>query len=286
MRVRQSMLNGFLLLTAFAAVSYADDLPISRRMGSLNPAFIDSAVKVPAAPVPNASGSVTVLFRTSEQGDVIDMHVKGGTSAMEQAAEASLKQWKFKPLTLNGRPVQINSAVIFVFSNGIPRVEVPQPMPAQILSPGLQFPCSNALLRRDTDAAELCKKQLDAVDKDKQSTPMEQFTARDEYGLALLDDSHQPDQAMQQFTLAINVAHDGLKESDAEWAYVYWHRATAEKRMGNLPEAEQDLKTARSSMSLAEEASAGASRVYYHQMVEQIIAQEIQSPSAVPTQQP
>jgi hypothetical protein len=286
MRDRQAVLTGFVLLATFAGVGYADDLPISRRLGSLSPAFIDSAVKVPATTVPDASGSVTVLFRTSEQGDVIDMHTKGGTPAMEQSVEAALKQWKFKPLMINGRPVQMNSAVIFVFSSGIPRVEVPKPMSAQVLSPRLQFPCSNALLRRDTDASELCKKQLDEVEKDKQSTPMERFTARDEYGLALLDNAHQPDQAMQQFTQAINVAPDGLKESDAEWAYVYWHRATAEKQMGNLVEAEQDLKTARNSMSLAEEASAGAARACYHQMGEQITAQQMQSPSAVPTQQP
>jgi hypothetical protein len=286
MQVRKAILNGFVLLTTFATVSYADELPISRRMASLNPTFIDSAVKVPAAFVPGASGSVLVVFRTSEQGSVIDMHTTGGTPAMEQSAKTALNQWKFGPLAANGRPVQMNSAVVFVFSNGIPKVEVPQPMSAQQLSPRLRFPCSNALLHRDTNAADLCKKQLDAVEVDAQSSPMERFTAHDEYGLALLDSTHQPDQALQQFTQAINCAPNSLKASDAEWAYVYWHRATAEKRTGNLAEAEQDLKAARNSMSLAEAASAGAARAYYHQMVEQITAQQLQSPSAVATQQP
>jgi hypothetical protein len=285
LQVLKTILNCFVLLMIFTGLSYADDLPISRRMMSLAPTFIETAVRVPATPVPGASGSVIVLFRTSEKGDVIDIHPTGGTAAMEQSAEAALKQWKFKTWMINGRPVQMISAVAFVFSNGTPKVEVPQPMSAQQLSPLLRFPCSNALLHHNTDSADLCKKQLEAVMKDKQSTPMERFTAYDEYGLALLDPAHQPDQAIQQFTQAISIAHDGLKESDPEWAYVYWHRATAEKQVGNLPMAEQDLKAARSSMSLAETASTGAARTYYHQMVEQITAQEGNSPSAVPTTQ-
>ena len=286
MQVVKTILNCLVLLTIFTGLSYGDDLPISRRMMSVAPTFIETAVRVPAAPVPSASGSVIVLFRTSERGDVMDIHPMGGSAAMEQSAEAALKQWKFKTWMINGRPVQMISAVAFVFSNGTPKVEVLQPMSAQQLSPMLRFPCSNALLHHETDSADLCKKQLEAVVKDKKSTPMERFTAYDEYGLALLDHAHQPDQAMQQFTQAINIAPDGLKESDPEWAYVYWHRATAEKQMGNLAMAEQDLKAARNSMSLAETASAGAARTYYHQMVGQITAQQAESPSAVPTQQP
>jgi hypothetical protein len=286
MQVCRAVLNWGVVLVTFAGVSYADDLPISRQVSTLTPSLIGNAIKVVPAPVPGASGPVLVTFRASEHGDVIDLHLKGGSPAMEQSARDALKQWKFKTFTLDGRPVQVNSAVVFLFSNGIATVSIPQPMSAQELSPRLQFPCSNGLRIHDPHAAEVCKKQLETVEKDKQSTPMERFTALDEYGLGLLEDARQPDQALQQFTLAINIAPDVLKESDSEWAYVYWHRATAEKQAGNLAESEKDLKIALSSMSLAEAASTGAARDYYRQMVEQIAAQQVQSPSTVPAQQP
>src|ERR1700722_11481159 len=116
MQVCRAVLNWGVVLVTFAGVSYADDLPISRQVSTLTPSLIGNAIKVVPAPVPGASGPVLVTFRASEHGDVIDLHLKGGSPAMEQSARDALKQWKFKTFTLDGRPVHVNSAVVFLFS--------------------------------------------------------------------------------------------------------------------------------------------------------------------------
>jgi hypothetical protein len=260
-----------LFLGTLASFCYSQDLPISRRVFMINPTLIEAATKVPAIPVAGGSGTVLVVFRTSEQGGVIDMRSTGGSPEMQRSSEAALSQWKFKPmLNGSGQPMEMFSAVIFDFSGGHPSVTIPKPMTAAQLSPALGFPCSNALVHQTPDAVSLCKKQLDAIVKDSMSSKMERFTAYDEYGVALLNSAQKPDLALQQFAQAIGIAPTGLKSSDAEWAYVYWHRAIAGSKTGADTQARQDFEAANESLKLAEAAVGTPNSAYYRQLEERL----------------
>ena len=260
-----------LFFGTLASLCYAQDLPITRRVFAISPTLIDSATKVPAIPVVGGSGTVLAVFRTSEQGSVIDIHLTGGSTEMQRSSEAALAQWKFKPmLNGTGQPVEIFSAVVFDFSGDHPSITIPKPMTAAQLSPALGYPCSNALAHQTPDAVSLCKKQLDAVVKEPKSSKMERFTAFDEFGVALLNSGQKPDLALQQFTQAIDIAPNGLKSSDAEWAYVYWHRAIAESKTGTEAPAKQDFAAANESLKLAEAAVGTRASAYYRQLEERL----------------
>jgi Tfp pilus assembly protein PilF len=99
---------------------------------------------------------------------------------------------------------------------------------------------------------------------------MERFTALDEYGVALLNSAHKPDLALQQFTQAIETAPKSLKPTDAELAYVYWHRGVAASQTGNDAQAKQDFAVANESMKLAEAAIGIMNNTYYRQLEERL----------------
>jgi hypothetical protein len=199
------------------------------------------------------------------------MRSTGGSREMQRSSEDALSQWKFKPmLNGSGQPMEIFSAVIFDFSGDHPSIRIPKPMTAAQLSPALGYPCSNALAHQTQDAVSLCKKQLDAIVEDPGSSKMERFTAYDEYGVALLNSAKKPGLALQQFTQAINVAPNGLKPSDAEWAYVYWHRGIAGSQTGTETQAKQDIAAANESLKLAEAAIGTPNSAYYRQLEERL----------------
>jgi hypothetical protein len=99
-------------------------------------------------------------------------------------------KWKFKPTSVNGQPVQMGSAVMVDFSQAPAIVQVPKPMTAAQLSPGFQFKCFDGLLHDEPASVGACQQQLEAVSRDSHSTPLDRFTAHDQYGLVLMKYAH------------------------------------------------------------------------------------------------
>src|SRR5207244_2997109 len=91
----------------------------------------------------------------------------------------------------------------------------------------ITFPCGKAYFDHSANTAELCKKQLDAVEKAPASSDVDRFIAHDEYGLGLLG-AHQAQAAVVEFSEAITLAKGVLINSDPELAYLYLHRLAAE----------------------------------------------------------
>ena len=112
------------------------------------------------------------------------------------------------------------------------------------ISPVLNARCSLALVKKDTDAVTICKKESAAVEKNHSHTAMESLSADDELGLALLQFGQDPKGALAEFTQAIELAPEGLSPSDGEWAQLYWHRAAAEQQVGMTSAADQDFAVA------------------------------------------
>jgi hypothetical protein len=250
----------------------AQDVSYSRRLSNLTAylGFIEKKV----APIPPAAGkgSVLVVFRTSEQGEVIAAKAISGPSMLREPAVRAVDQWKFRPTSMGGgQPVQMESAVVIDFSQNAPEIHAAKPMTAQELSPGLQLKCLNGLLHHDANSVEFCKQQLATVEHSP-SAPMDRFTAQDEYGLALMNYGQDAKQAAAHFSQAIQAAPERLKASDAEWAYAYWHRAVAEQRSGDNADAAVDFSTAELSMQSAAKAiDSEKAAAYYQDLLAEIV---------------
>ena len=63
----------------------------------------------------NASGEVKVQVTISEEGRVIEALAISGHPILRPAAEDAARKWVFKPTTLNGKPVQTQGTLTFVF---------------------------------------------------------------------------------------------------------------------------------------------------------------------------
>jgi hypothetical protein len=270
-------------LAIFAILSFSlnlgsselPQLPYSRKLLSVTPQFLDKAETRVAPVQPNQSkGVVLIIYWTSERGAVVSARALDGPSELQKAAVEAMYKWKFKPTSVNGLPVQMGSAVMVDFSQAPAAVQVPKPMTAVQLSPGFQFKCFDGLVHEEPASVAACQQQLETISRDSQSTSLDRFTAHDQYGLVLMKYAHDATKAIEQFSKAIELAAERLDSTDAEWAYAYWHRATAEQQLGNSAEAEKDISIAENSLREAEKAI-GDEKIaaYYHELVNRIAAQ-------------
>ena len=265
---RALVVAAVLLAPLISSFVEAQELPLARQYFSVAPSVLASATQVPATPVPGASGSVLVIFRRGADGHIIDASAAGGSREMQESALTSIRQWQFKPALFNGLPAQIVNAATFVFSKGAVTVEPAPMMSAKQLSPTLGFPCPNAYAHHEAAAVELCKQQLQDVQKARASTDVERLMAHDEYGLALLD-AHQSKPATAEFSEAIKLATQVLHPTDPEVAYIYLHRAAAEKQLADSTASEQDLNKAKILLDALLQGPSGASQAYYQRLEQQ-----------------
>jgi len=272
-----------LVLTIFATLSLSlnlgstelPQLAYSRRLLAVTPQFLDrEETKVAPVRPTESKGVVLVIYWTSERGAVISARALDGPPELQKAAAEAMYKWKFKPTSVNGQPVQMGSAVMVDFSQVPAVVQVPKPMTAAQLSPGFQFKCFDGLVHDEPASVGICQQQLEAVSRDSHSTPLDRFTADDQYGLVLMKYAHDAKKASEQFSKAIELATERLDSTDAEWAYAYWHRATAEQELGNSAEAEKDFSIAENSLQEAEKAIGNQQiATYYRELVNRIAAQ-------------
>lgn len=70
----------------------------------------------PEAKKKHIQGKVTLDATISEQGDITDLTVASGPEALRQSALDAVKQWKYKPFLLNGRPVAVKTTINVIYS--------------------------------------------------------------------------------------------------------------------------------------------------------------------------
>jgi TonB family protein len=66
----------------------------------------------------NAYGKVDVRVVISETGRVTEATAISGHPALRTAAVEAARQWVYKPATLNGAPVKMESVLTFTFAPG------------------------------------------------------------------------------------------------------------------------------------------------------------------------
>jgi tetratricopeptide (TPR) repeat protein len=250
-------------------------LAYSRRLLAVTPQFLDKAeTKIAPLRPTETKGIVLIIYWTSERGAVVSARALDGPPELQKAAAEAIYKWKFKPASVNGQPVQMGSAVMVDFSQVPAVVQVPKPMTAAQLSPGFQFKCFDGLVHDEPASVGVCQQQLEAVSRDSHSTPLDRFTADDQYGLVLMKYANDAEKALEQFSEAIELAPQRLDSTDAEWAYAYWHRATAEQELGDSAEAEKDFSVAENSLREAEN-TIGNEQIasYNRELVSRIAAQ-------------
>lgn len=62
-----------------------------------------------------ASGTVVLEVSLDESGAITDVRVVHGIASLTGPAERSIRQWKFEPARLNGKPIPSKMAVAFSF---------------------------------------------------------------------------------------------------------------------------------------------------------------------------
>ena len=266
-----SVLVTFLLAGQFAS---AQDLPLSRRVLILTQRFLDSAeFREPPVPIPGDQSRVLVLFRLGERGWVIDTRAIGGSERAKAAAIAAVKEWRFKPTLASGKPTQILSGVLLDFSSTPVATKAPSPMSADQISPVLSNRCLLSISNADPDALATCRKEARSVDGNRGHTAMESLSAHDELGIALLRFGKDPQQAVEEFNMAIGLAHDALTASHGEMGLLYWHRAEAQRQLNHPAQAYADFALAAESLATAAQAVDAEPASWYRACVANVTKQ-------------
>jgi hypothetical protein len=254
------MRNCCVLLILLCAVQHtvAQDLQLSRRLLVLTQKFLDSAVaREGPEPIAGDGSRVLVLFRLAENGRVVDARATGGSEQARNASLNAVKRWQFKPTLLAGRPVQMQSGALLEFSPVAVRIQAPQPMSGDQISPVLSTRCLLAISKGDPGSVPICRKEVTAVETNHAHTAMESLSAHDEFGVALIQFDHDARQALAEFNHAIDLAAEGLRESDVEWAELRWHRAFAEQQLQQNIEAYGDYTAAEQTLAIAVKSTPG-----------------------------
>jgi peptidyl-prolyl cis-trans isomerase A (cyclophilin A) len=64
------------------------------------------------------SGTVVLAASIDTDGTVKELHVVSGPDQLQQAALDAVKQWRYRPYLLNGRPVEVRTQINIIFTLG------------------------------------------------------------------------------------------------------------------------------------------------------------------------
>lgn len=64
------------------------------------------------------SGMVTLQAAISKTGEITDLRVVCGPALLQQASLDAVRQWKYRPYLLNGRPVEVETTIKVIFTLG------------------------------------------------------------------------------------------------------------------------------------------------------------------------
>jgi periplasmic protein TonB len=75
----------------------------------INPVYPSQAVQL------RKQGTVLLSANITKTGSISDAKLIKGDPILAQAALAAVKQWKYKPYTLNGQPVDVQTQIAINF---------------------------------------------------------------------------------------------------------------------------------------------------------------------------
>lgn len=113
--MRLRVTNVVLMLALLAGFSWSQSDLTKPTTYALEPVKISNAVYPLQARERKTQDRVTAMMLVSENGDVENVQVFKADAVLSQAAEETIRQWKFKPVTKNGEAVPVIAKVTFNF---------------------------------------------------------------------------------------------------------------------------------------------------------------------------
>ena len=106
-----------------AVVAMAATLAFGQRPEKVEPKFeppqVVAAAPAPYPPTSIAEGTVVFTVTIGAMGNIEAVNVVRGVPSLTEAAQRSLMQWKFRPATLDGRPVRASIVAAFTFTRPV-----------------------------------------------------------------------------------------------------------------------------------------------------------------------
>jgi len=112
-------MRGFILATAalvlFASLA-SEGTPEQEKLPRFEPAEVIATTNTYYPPLSVAIGTVVLQVTIGESGEIEGIKVMRHIPSLTEEAIRSVKKWKFKPATLDGRPVRSAVPVAFTFT--------------------------------------------------------------------------------------------------------------------------------------------------------------------------
>jgi TonB family protein len=126
------MTNGVVILALLAGFSWSQSESTKPATYTLEPVKMSNAIYPLQARERKIQGRVVAMMLVSETGDVENVQVFKADAILSQAAEETIRQWKFKPITQNGAAVPVIAKVTlnFVVGNEDQQGVTPEVAPA------------------------------------------------------------------------------------------------------------------------------------------------------------
>jgi TonB family protein len=245
---------GFLLVGLFLQVAHGQQ-PVRVTDAEATEHLIrhDDPVYPPIAKAARVQGTVVLKVEVDGTGKVRHIASVAGNAMLMQTAISAVKDWTWRPFDeAHGAPVVFEVKVPF----GTELTEDQEKAKLDLEVGKEYFPldgaCRDALRVPGDGAIAPCRKEVAVSTRFpwQEQRHLEILDAHENLGRALLN-AGMAKEAIEEFDLAIQIAEQSMKKSDAEYAYPLLWRATAERQVANNDAALKDYASAEESMRLA-----------------------------------
>lgn len=207
----------------------------------------------PLAQQTKTQGTVKIEVTVSEIGAVVSTKLIGGHPLLVTAALDAVKQRKYTPHMVDGKPTSFVTTVEIAFSVGIPKDEYDRQQAVSNKYFKLDDKCRGLLkATKWKDAEQTCREALPLADQLGDQQGLTKMGAYEHVGYALLTQQRYGD-ALEYYSRAFEFAQSSLKETDAELGYAYRNLAMANHGLRNLDKARELYGKAEKTLQLAHE---------------------------------
>lgn len=223
---------------ASISISFSPEIAANNLVKKVDPVY-------PAiAKTARIQGTVHLKIIVSPEGNVSAVEYVDGPLLLMKAAIDAVKQWQYKPFSLDGKVVHATTTVDVIFSLGIPDAQYKAELKNNQEYFRLEGECRKLLRDHNAaDAEKTCKAAIEAAEKLPKERQSERVDAYSLYGNALVS-SAKATEALETYSHALAVAQSFLGPHDAELAYAYFRVAQVHHALGHFDEAQSNYESA------------------------------------------
>jgi TonB family protein len=190
-------------------------------------------------------GKVVLKVTISKDGAVTAVNIVSGHPMLAPAAVQAVKQWQYKPFTVDGQAAEVSTMIEVPFSMGISEADYKKEQEAADNYFKQDEKCRGLVQAKQYQEAESsCRAAVELVEKLPTERRNERRVAYEFLGHSLFSQGKFSD-AVSLYRQELTVAQQSLRQYEAELGYAYRDVARGLHATG-------DLKEARSNYELAE----------------------------------